>query len=429
MVEIRRTELMPDVWLTSIQTRKFKTSRWALQLLTPLKKDTAAMNALLPFVLRRGTARLADLESIKDELDSLYGGQIEPSVVKKGDMLCIGFCGSFLDERFLPKGESILSSVAQLMGELLLHPSTRNGRLRQNYLNEEREEMRCRIEKRSADSEEYPSLRLVENMFAGSDYAVDVYSTVEALNRITPMRFFSQYQEVLEHAPIELFYCGSASAEELELVWREALMGLPRSQNRYLVATDCHRPPFEEVQIYKEHAPLQQEMLELGFRLGLGMSDILFPATLVAYAMFTAALNEAVQNKDKAQEVCTKITSRLCSLKGFLTVSCHGNAEQFFSLREKILSQLQRIQEEAFTQEEFEAAKQYVLQRISAIQDDPNQLYEQWLRDRAAGEPFEVNRFYAQVQEVTESQTAAAAMEMILYGACEISNRKDVPTE
>ena len=428
-MEIKRIELMPDVWLTSIRTRKFKTSCWALQLLTPLKKDTATMNALLPFVLCRGTARLADGESIKDELDELYGGQILPSVVKKGDMQCIGFRATFLDERFVPAGESLLNSAAQLMGELLLHPATRNGRLRQDYLNEEREKMHSRMEERSADPEKYACFRLLEHMFAGSDYAVDAYGAVESLNRVTPMRFFAQYQEVLERAPIELFYCGSASAEELELVWREALMGLPRSQNRYLVATDCHRPPFEKVQIYKEYAPLQQETMELGFRLGLGMSDILFPAMLVAYAMFVGAPSGVLQNDSEIKAMCTKITSHLCSLKGFLTVSCKGQKEQFPALREKILCQVQRIQEEGFTKEEFETAKRYVLRQISAIQDDPNQLYEQWLRDRAGGEAFEENRFYAQVQDVTESQTAAAAMELILYGACELSNRKDVPTE
>ncbi len=428
-MEIRRIELMPDVWLTSIQTRKFKTSCWALQLLTPLKKDTAAMNALLPFVLCRGTAYLADWESIKNKLDEMYGGQIEPSVVKKGDMQCIGFHGSFLDERFVPRGESLLNSAAQLMGELLLHPATRNGRLRQDYLNEEREAMRSRINKRRADPDTFTHLQFVEKMFAGTDYATDAYGEIESLDRITPMRFFAQYRNVLEKAPIELFYCGSASAEELELIWREALMGLPRAQSRYLVSTDCHRPPLEEVHTYRECAPFQRETMELGFRLGLGMSDILFPPMLVAYAMFADALRAALQTDDAIKALCTEITSHLCSLKGFLTVSCNGHAKQFPALREKILGHVQRIQEEKFAREEFEAAKQHILQQIAAIQEDPEQLYQQWLRDRAGGETFEVNRFYAQVRSVTESQVAAAAMEMILYGVYEMSDRKDVPAE
>lgn len=42
-----RIEIMPGVWLTAIQSRKFKSSYWSLRLLTPLTQETAAMNAVL----------------------------------------------------------------------------------------------------------------------------------------------------------------------------------------------------------------------------------------------------------------------------------------------------------------------------------------------------------------------------------------------
>ena len=73
---------MPGVCLTAVRTDKFKSSYWSLRLLTPLKRDTAALNALLPFVLRRGTAQLPDMTSFSAALDELYGGAIEPAVRK-----------------------------------------------------------------------------------------------------------------------------------------------------------------------------------------------------------------------------------------------------------------------------------------------------------------------------------------------------------
>ena len=81
-----RIELMPGVWLTTIRTKKFKSSYWSLRLLAPLKEETAAMNAVLPYVLRRGTSRLPDMESVSAELAELYGGAVEPGVTKCGDV-------------------------------------------------------------------------------------------------------------------------------------------------------------------------------------------------------------------------------------------------------------------------------------------------------------------------------------------------------
>lgn len=73
-----RTELMPGVFLTAVQTRKFKSSYWSVRLLTPLTEETASLNAVLPRVLRRGTASCPDQERLAAALDDMYGGAVEP---------------------------------------------------------------------------------------------------------------------------------------------------------------------------------------------------------------------------------------------------------------------------------------------------------------------------------------------------------------
>ena len=52
-----RREIMQDVFLTYLPAQRFKTSRMTVQLIAPLQRETAAANALLPAVLRRGTVR------------------------------------------------------------------------------------------------------------------------------------------------------------------------------------------------------------------------------------------------------------------------------------------------------------------------------------------------------------------------------------
>ncbi len=54
-----RIELMPGVWLTAVRTDKFKSSYWALRLMAPLQRETASLNALLPYVLAPGHGTLS----------------------------------------------------------------------------------------------------------------------------------------------------------------------------------------------------------------------------------------------------------------------------------------------------------------------------------------------------------------------------------
>ena len=80
-----RSELMPGVFLTHLSAQKFKTGLLSAHLVTPLRKETASLNALLPAVLRRGTAKYPDMESLSAALDTLYGAQIDYTVRKKGE--------------------------------------------------------------------------------------------------------------------------------------------------------------------------------------------------------------------------------------------------------------------------------------------------------------------------------------------------------
>ena len=115
-MEPLRKELAEGVFLTYVPAAKFKTGVLGAQLITPLEESTVAAGALLPAVLRRGTTAHRDMRSIAAELDRLYGASIAYTVRKKGENQCLGFVGSFLDERYVPGGERLLEPMADLLG-------------------------------------------------------------------------------------------------------------------------------------------------------------------------------------------------------------------------------------------------------------------------------------------------------------------------
>ena len=68
-----RLELLPDVYLTAVQTSRFKTACFSLSFLRPLRQEEAGMNALLPSVLLRGSESAPSIRAIADRLDALCG--------------------------------------------------------------------------------------------------------------------------------------------------------------------------------------------------------------------------------------------------------------------------------------------------------------------------------------------------------------------
>ena len=173
MLPMTESVLAPGVILRAVQTKKFKTSMLSVTFLEPLTADHASLNALLPKVLRRGTQRHPDMESLSAALDDLYGGGIEPILRKKGEVQCIGFWGSFLDDAFVPQKTHILEEATALLGELVLAPAGGKEGFLPAYVESEKENLLQKIRSQVNDKLQYALSRLRTQMCQGEAYGLD----------------------------------------------------------------------------------------------------------------------------------------------------------------------------------------------------------------------------------------------------------------
>ena len=193
MTEMKHRELFPGVWLRTVHTHKFKSAYLSLTLMVPLEGETAGANALVPYVLRRGTAAHPDMESLSAALDELYGGAIEPAVRKKGETQCVGFVASFLDDAYTLKGEKLLESAAALLGELLLRPRTADGVFDPDYVAGERANLIDRIRAQVNDKRTYALQRLTREMCRYEAFGVDKLGDEETVAALTPQSLWARY--------------------------------------------------------------------------------------------------------------------------------------------------------------------------------------------------------------------------------------------
>ena len=120
-----RLELLPDVYLTAVQTSRFKTACFSLSFLRPLRAGEAAMNALLPSVLLRGSEKTPSIRAIADRLDELRGASIGALVRKKGEIQLTGLFADCLEDQYA--GEAVFSHLLDFVSELLFCPRTEHG--------------------------------------------------------------------------------------------------------------------------------------------------------------------------------------------------------------------------------------------------------------------------------------------------------------
>lgn len=409
MADLTRRELMPGVFLTCIQTRKFKSSYWSLRVVAPLQEKTAAMNALLPRVLRRGTAQCPDQQQFAALLDELYGGVIEPTVTRRGEAQCFGFVATFLDDGLVPDGTPLLDRAASLMGDLLLHPATRNGRLLGAYVESERRNLIAEIRGEINEKQTYALQRMQSEMCRQEAYGVPRLGTLERAQQISLARLNSHYHALLPTAHIEVYYCGSAAPSRVEQAWREALRDLPRGRVQELPYTQW-RVEVEDVRRVTDHMDVTQGKLVMGFRTGVTLSKKGYPAAVVANALFGGTPNSRLfLNVREKLSLCYYASSMLDKHKGLMMVQSGVKFADFDRAEQEILAQLEAVQSGSFTDEELASAKKTVASLFRTTQDTQGMQEDYWLSQSVAELSISPSELAALLEEVTREQVVEVA--------------------
>ena len=281
-----RQLLMDNVYLTYVPSEKFKTGFLSAQMAAPLDRETAPRNALLVNVLNRGTVRCPDMAAIGRELDLLYGARLEPAVRKKGENQLFGFMASCVDDRFLPQGEKLLEKLTDLLGEFFCNPVTRGGRLLEEYVSSERDNLADLIRSDINDKRSYAARRLLETMCAGERYGVGRMGAAPDVEKISLQKLNSYYRDILPRGRLELFYCGSAPEKRVAGAFSRAFAALPR-QGSLEPAVTVRQSAREPVQVIEEEMDVSQGKLCIGCR--TDSADM--PATMLMNAMFGGTSN------------------------------------------------------------------------------------------------------------------------------------------
>lgn len=415
MSAVTRSQLLPGVFLTSVHTKKFKSSMLSMTLLSPLRRETAAVNALIPYLLRRGSEAHPDMQSLSAALDQLYGGSIDPVVRRKGETQCVGFVGSFLDDAYALDGGRVLSQAAELMGELLLRPNTKDGAFCPDYTRQEKANLADRIRAELNEKRQYAVDRVVEEMCAAEPYGVGRMGRVSEVEAITPRSAWAQYRELLSHARLELYYCGSAEPDEVCFTLQRALTGLPR-EGGYELPETVIIPSAQTIKRVEEVLDVAQGKLTMGFRTGgVTAASADYPALVLCNALYGGTTTSKLfLNVREKLSLCYYAGSSVHRYKGLMVVSSGVEFANGKKAEDEIMAQLEACRKGEFEPWEVDGARRYTVSSLLAALDSQLRQEDWWLGQAVAGLSETPDELAGRVETVSVDQAVAAAKALSL---------------
>ena len=405
---IQTIHLTPGVILRHYPDKRFKTAVLSVQFQRPLCREEASLNALLCSVLLRGTAKNPDMRAITTRLDGLYGAAVSPLMRRIGDRQTIGLFLSCLEDRFALPGDRILAPSLDMVREILLEPKLVDGIFDPEFVESEKKNLIADIEAELNDKRAYAATRMIRAMCAGDSFALSLRGEKADVEAITAKSLFEHYQKVLRESPVELFFVGSAGAEE---VARE-LMPLARS----IAAAPMTLPPQTPLKLTAEKREFSETMdvnqckLSMGFTTPITNQHPDFAAMQVFNAVFGAGMTSKLfLNVREKLSLCYYAGSGYYGSKGVVTVSSGIEEAKFETAKEEILRQLALTAAGEITDAELTAAKQGIISGLRAVPDAPGALENFYGTAYIAGMGYDLPGYIEAVSAVTAGDVARCA--------------------
>lgn len=412
---LQTKEILPGVTLRCIQDRRFKQSALSIQLLRPMDKAEAAVNALLPAILLRGCREYPDLQQITQHLDDLYGASIGTLVRRIGDYQTTGFYCGFMEDRFALPGDEILAPMIAFALQLLLEPIVEEGGFSRDFVESEKRNLIAAIESERSDKRTYAAGQLLKIMCQNDTFGIPRLGEKEQVEAIDPVSAYTHYQKILQESPMEIFYVGSASIDTLAELLQPALAGLRR---RLLPLPP--QMPFRHAPGQEKHETQQiaQAKLSMGFVTPITNRDPRFAAMQVCNSIFGSGMTSKLfMEVREKMSLCYAIGSGYYGSKGILTVNAGIDSNREQEALQAIHAQLCACREGQISDTELAAAKESILSGLRAVYDSPGAMENFFSTAAISGLARTPQTYADEIRSVTVADVVAAANTITYHSA------------
>lgn len=390
-------------------TKRFKTYQFTLYAGVPLGDADVTRTALLPFVLRRGTAVTPETRALRERLDDLYGAGFGFDVMKRGDSHVIVFQLEVLQDRFARgAGESLLEAGMRLMGEVVTQPALEGGAFLPHYVDAEKATVRKRLEAIVNDKIRYAAERCIEEMCAGEAYRLNALGKIEDLPQLSPETLHEYYAEWLKHASFDLYVTGDMTLEEASVLAAETFRLPDGAPGSYPEPASCGSAG--EGKTIVERMDVTQGKLNMGLRIGVRHADDDYPAALMYNGILGAYPHSKLfLNVRERASLAYYAASRYDGHKGILTIQSGIEIANFERASAIIREQLDAMARGDISELELSQTRAMITNQLRELRDSAPEMIGFHFNGVLSGRSRYPDELIRQIEAVTRDDIVRVA--------------------
>ena len=351
---------------------KFKTNFIGINIISKLERNSITKNALIPLVLRRGTAKYPTMKEISIKLEEMYGASFGADSDKLGNRLITTFNIDMISNQYTLEKEDLFKECAELICDVLLNPSLENGAFNTEYVRQEKDSLREMIESKINYKTMYAAERAVEEMYNGEPYGLYKYGYVEDLDSINADNLYAQYKELISKSEIQIYVSGNVDENEMMEIFNNAFANVERDYQIIEDNEDAESKSFREV---IERQNVIQGKLVLGYYLkDFNPIEDFYKMTVYSAILGGTASSKLFCNVREKKSLAYTIRSQYIKHKGAMFVSAGIELDNYELAKECIFKEINDMKIGEITEEEIHDAKVNLTTRFKSFNDSQTAL-------------------------------------------------------
>lgn len=408
-MQYKEKEIKKGIKLHEIQTDKFKTNLIAVFLSMPITRENVTKNSLISAVLRRGSKNMPTQEKISQELEEMYGASFDCGLDKTGDNHILKFYLEAINDNFLPQtDENMLKTSIEKLLEIVFNPLVENGAFKEEYVKQEKENVKRIIEGKPDNKARYAFDRCIEEMYKDKPYGLYKYGYIEDLESITPQDLYNYYQEMISQCKIDIFVSGNIDDVTSIVEQNENIQKLQEREPNYKINKVEVKEEAQEKEVVEE-MDVTQGKITIGLDLHLDNEEQKYDVMLYNAILGGTANSKMFQEVREKASLAYSAGSSYIRYKSNIFIKCGIEIKNYEKAMEIIRKQLEDMTNGIFTDEDIENAKKGIMSGIKSIDDEQDTEITYFFGQELTNTKTSLEEYMAKVQKVSKQDIIKVA--------------------
>ena len=410
MMKYKEIGIKKGIKLHLIQTDKFKTNLIAVFLTLPLTQENVTKDALISAILRRGSKNMPTLTQINQELEEMYGASFDCGIDKTGDNHILKFYLESINDKFIPnKNENILKQSIDKLLEIIFNPLTENNKFSEEYLMQEKENIKRIINGRTDNKALYAYERCIEEMYKDKPYGLYKYGNIKDLENINAKELYEYYKNMINESKIDIFVSGDIKIDtEKMLIENENIRNLKEREANYILNNIEKKEEAKETEVTEEMDVIQGKIV-IGLDLTLNNVEQKYDALVYNAILGGTANSKMFQEVREKASLAYTAGSNYSKYKSKNFIKCGIEIKNYQKALKIIKKQLKDMEDGNFSEEDIANAKKGIISTIKSIDDEQDTEITYFFGQELSGEKISIDEYIKKIENVTKENITKIA--------------------